>query len=117
MGWTSKDVRKGEIIDRDAIVRAEMRPLEVIDFAYKGNTAFVAAKDADGVVSALVVIFERDATNLAWKVIHEAEGPFYDGCPAKLMKLLSPTDNENALTWRRRQPGRNPKWLDATVSA
>jgi hypothetical protein len=31
----------------------------------------------------------------------EHMGPFEDGCPERILTLLTPTDDEHALDWRR----------------
>ncbi|WP_230771748.1 DUF6927 domain-containing protein [Sphingomonas sp. Leaf4] len=40
--------------------------------------------------------------HFGYKDLDETMGPFEDECPERIMKLLSPTDNESALQWRRR---------------
>ena len=40
--------------------------------------------------------------NFAYKSMDETCGPYIYRCPKRLMKLLTPTDNEYALNWRKR---------------
>src|SRR3546814_2436397 len=37
-----------------------------------------------------------------YKDMEESMGPCEDGCPESILNLLTSTDNENALDWRRR---------------
>ena len=40
--------------------------------------------------------------NLSYKDMDETEHPFYYDCPESILKLLTPTDNENANIWREK---------------
>ena len=44
------------------------------------------------------------------KTMDETMGPFYYDCPKRILKMLSPTDNEAALEWRRKcaESGKKP---------
>ena len=42
----------------------------------------------------------KDYYNFAYKDMSEDMKPFYYDCPVSILKLLSPTDNETANTWR-----------------
>ena len=43
----------------------------------------------------------RERENFWMKVMSEDMGPFYYDCPESILRLLSPTDNQYALEWRR----------------
>lgn len=42
----------------------------------------------------------RDGYIFGYKDMEESMGPYYCDCPAAILDLLTPTDNENALSWR-----------------
>lgn len=44
----------------------------------------------------------RDYFNFAYKDMSESMGPCEDNCPSSILDLLSPTDDEWALEWRKR---------------
>lgn len=44
----------------------------------------------------------KDYFNFSYKDIHESCGPFAYDCPLSILKLLSPTNDEWALEWRRK---------------
>lgn len=47
------------------------------------------------------VRFHRaDYHNLCYKDMSENEGPYYHDCPARILDLLTPSDNEYANEWR-----------------
>lgn len=45
---------------------------------------------------------DKDHLDFGYKDLNECMGPCEDGCPAHILDLLSPTDNEYALGWRQR---------------
>ena len=88
------------------------RGLRVIDSAFVGNRVWYAAAEiiSDGeplYVIALVCLVRwnpkaRDGYVFAYKDQEESMGPCEAGCPARILRLLSPTSKESALDWRRR---------------
>lgn len=88
------------------------RGMRVIDSACVGNRVWYAAAEIveDGepqYVIALVCLVRwnpkaRDRYVFAYKEMEESMGPCEAGCPARILRLLSPTANEHALDWRRR---------------
>ena len=50
----------------------------------------------------LTQIDNSEYCNFYIKEMDETMGPFYNDCPNNIIKLLSPTDNEHALEWRRK---------------
>ena len=44
----------------------------------------------------------RDGLTMGYKDMTETMGPYNYDCPARILDLLSPTDNENALAWREK---------------
>ncbi len=60
---------------------------------------------AGGEVFALVCLVRRnpkstDGHAFGYKDMSESMGPWEDGCPAKILDLLTPTTSEYALDWR-----------------
>lgn len=104
MGWTAGNI-EGVCTARDAIVLAlgrEFAP-RVIDTAHCRGIIYAAILSSDGYgVSGLVLLTERRDGRLFTKPIPEDMGPVEDGCPARILRLLTPTSNENARGWRDR---------------
>lgn len=50
----------------------------------------------------LTSVDSRDYFNFSYKDMSEDMGPCEDRCPASILSLLSPTDDEYALAWRER---------------
>lgn len=50
----------------------------------------------------LTSVNKRDYFNFSYKDMSESMGPCEDNCPASILDLLSPTDDEYALEWRKR---------------
>lgn len=82
---------------------------KIIDYSIKGNV-FFAAVDTDGVeVWGLVVYFGykttrskgRTETEFLYKMEDETEGPCARNCPKRIIRKLTPTDREYAISWRR----------------
>ena len=44
----------------------------------------------------------KDYYNIYYKDMSEDMGPYESECPVSIIKLLSPTDHEYALAWRKR---------------
>lgn len=51
-------------------------------------------------VVCLTSVDNSDYYNFSYKDMDETEHPFYYDCPESILKLLTPTDNENANKWR-----------------
>ena len=50
----------------------------------------------------LTSVDSKDYYNFSYKDMDESCGPFSYDCPESILKLLSPTDNEFALNWRKK---------------
>jgi len=46
--------------------------------------------------------YPKDYYGFCVKAMSEHEGPYYHNCPEKILKLLTPTEDENALAWREK---------------
>lgn len=104
MGWTYYETCGNK--DRKELCRREYGNSpswativkdELIDTVY-----FAAMKDTDtGEVWGLVVLTDFDGSLFGYKGISEESYPYYFNCPLNILELLSPTDNENAIEWRK----------------
>jgi hypothetical protein len=75
----------------------------VVGRARYGNTIYAAIRSADGSeVFGLVMLIKRRNGILFTKPIIEDMGPAEDGCPSRILDLLTAPRTENARDWRRR---------------
>lgn len=86
------------------------RYFRVVDCAVVNlRTAYLACefgyhdgeKGIYGVVC-LLSYYPNDYYNFGYKVMDETMGPFMYECPERILRLLTPTDNEYALRWREK---------------
>lgn len=106
MGWDSQHAEKGEpTID---ILRRDLNgEYEILAHAVKGGAAYLAIRNRsegdEGRVEAAVVLVKRggrDYFNFTTKWMSEDMGPNAAECPARILDLLSPTENGYAQEWR-----------------
>lgn len=103
MGYWGQQERYGES-KIDAIIRREFSKehLEVLDTASRGNVHYLAVKitPLDGSNTPLVVGFvcltRQNKGHLDIKVMDEYACPYYCDAPKRLIKKLTPTDDNNA---------------------
>ena len=133
MGWTSyhatrfKEVNRGRKSTMTVDVKREMdeeifRGWEASDGNYKliksamyGSTYYGAIQKTnddtkESEVFAVVVLTSVENNkffNISYKDMDETMLPFYYDCPESILKLLTPTDNENANIWREKCRKRN----------
>lgn len=104
MGWTAGHFQ-GTYTARAAIafgLGEEFAP-RTVEAVCCGATIYAAIRSPDGCgVAGLVLLTERRNGLLFTKPILENMGPAEDGCPASILDLLTPTDNEAARDWRQR---------------
>lgn len=82
----------------------------VIDCAAFLHEAYIAFEkthpDGHREVSAIVCLLRQtrdvDYYNFGYKDMPEDMGPIAHNCPERILNLLTPTDNEYALEWRRK---------------
>lgn len=104
MGWTAGRF-EGACAPRDVVGFCLGREFasRVIETARCGSIVYAAIRSSDGCsVSGLVLLTERRDGCLFAKPISEDMGPAEDGCPARILELLTPTRNESARDWRDR---------------
>lgn len=130
MGWTfynSYEYKNGKI-DRKAECdklytwEDEKRKGRVLKSTMRGSVYYAAyeytnkienTKEVIGVVT-LTSSDVRNDCNFGYKDMSENCGPGYYDCPLSILKLLTPTDNEYALEWRKKcyEKHNKPKsWL------
>lgn len=119
MGWTGYHAtnynRRGEI-DRRAECDERMSgenehgKWEILKSTMRGSTYYAAVRRTDketgeshvfGCVC-LTSVDMKDYFNFSYKAMEETMGPGCYDCPASILDLLSPTDNEYALNWRQK---------------
>ena len=86
--------------------------LRVLESACVGNRVWYAAaqkivNDVPGDVVAIVCLVrwnlqDKEGMHFGYKDMDETMGPCEDGCPEKILRLLTATTYESALDWRRR---------------
>jgi hypothetical protein len=86
--------------------------LQVLASACPQNRVYYAAAQVitDGVAGEVFAIVclvrwnpnDKEGMIFGYKDMEESMGPCEDGCPESILNLLTSTDNENALDWRRR---------------
>jgi hypothetical protein len=107
MGWTFTHRERG--ISNLEWFRREFCPDEperLIDLATKNGVAYGAYRwngpGGDEIVG-LVILTRWDRNsyhNYGWKDMDETQGPFETNCPARILDLLTPTDDKYAVEWR-----------------
>ena len=133
MGWTSyhatrfKEVNRGRKSTMTVDVKREMDEeifrgwktsdgnCKLIKSAMYGSTYYGAIQKTnnntkESEVFAVIVLTSVESNkffNLSYKDMDETEHPFYYDCPESILKLLTPTDNENANIWREKCRKRN----------
>lgn len=118
MGWTTTNKPKGEpVLDffiRKGVLRwSDENPntYRVLDSAIVNFREFYAAIErinkatGERIIWAAVILIEhrpKDPNyNFGWKDMDESVQPFYYNCPARILDLLTPTENESSNCWRK----------------
>ena len=116
MGWTFTDYRQPGMSHAEFFSKELLRSPEeggtsrIIDSAFvygEEGSVFYAAVATESIVGtevwALVVLTQgRGGARFGWKEMDETMGPAEDGCPARILELLTETHNQHALEWRQR---------------
>ena len=117
MGWTefrATHYKNGKV-DRKAEMDSkynwedESRKIEVLKSSMVGSTYYAAVKSFNKTngyecVTAAVCLTStnnKDYFNFAYKDMDETCGPYKYDCPKGILDLLTPTENEYALEWRK----------------
>ena len=142
MGWTSYHAKyyKNGKVDRQAECDAHWEKglnaghYQVVRSAMHGSVYYAAVRsllqrvddhfeplpEEEQTVFGVVLLTKsqmRDYNNFSYKGMDETCDPAYYDCPARILKLLSPTDNPSALEWRskcriKHQSKNDPRSLD-----
>ena len=103
MGWTGYQATKyknGQI-DRKAECDALFENGNVLKSAMVGSIYYAAVRYKDNKIGAVVIRTSVDKGEFYYKDMDETMNPYYYDCPASILKLLTPTDSEYALEWRK----------------
>lgn len=101
--------RKAEV-DRHYNWSDENTAVEVVKSCMVGSTYYAALRVTDKKTGKVEIVADvvlthtdsREYNNFGMKAMSESMGPTEDRCPASILNLLSPTDDEYALDWRQR---------------
>lgn len=132
MGWTSYRAtyyKKNDEVDRKAECDSYFEEglnrghFKVLKSVMRGSTYYAAVKNLvrnagvdedgenifipveDGKVWAAVFLTSvnnREYCNFSYKDMDETCLPYYFECPESILKLLTPTENKNAIEWRKK---------------
>jgi hypothetical protein len=81
--------------------QSEFNSVEILYLSIKNfSEVYIAAKDTSGRIFGVVCQMRIRTGKVLYKVEDEEQHPYYYNAPAKLLKMLSPTDNVGALAWR-----------------
>lgn len=105
MGWSSFNKPKYQSTKDWFLSNWSGSNYEILDVACVGYTELYAAaknKTTGEVVAITYMINHSPKTyfNFSYKSMDETVMPYMFNCPERIMKLLTPTDNEFANTWR-----------------
>lgn len=99
MGWdclSSKPSNVKQYLDREFAKG-------LVASAMVGTQYYAAYRSKKtGEVFAVVVITRTQGGEWGYKVMDESVEPYYYNCPAKILKLLTPTDQPHANEWRQK---------------
>jgi hypothetical protein len=111
MGWTFStyfDSNRRAVLDQEFQYETPTASTRVIKSAMVGSTYYAAVENmnkqtGERKVFALIAL-TRAGRDGGWgyKDMDETMGPYETRCPASILDLLSPTDNQYALEWRQR---------------
>ena len=74
----------------------------IVKDALVDNVYYAAMKDSKTQeIWALIVLTDIDNGEFGYKDMSEDMYPYYFDCPIEILRLLSPTDCENAIEWRK----------------
>jgi hypothetical protein len=81
----------------------------ILDCAVVKRTAYIAyeagSDDGNRSVFGVVCLLDyrpKECHNFGYKDMDETMGPYFYDCPERILKLLTPTENEYALEWREK---------------
>ena len=119
MGYVVVKCPKGEKSDALALAYGGFHSgAKVVASKMVSGVLYMAVRNLPGApVVGYVALIKRfpKSGEAAIKVMSEAEGPYYYGCPPEVLGMLGPSDNAEALKWRSRCAERNYKAAQALM--
>lgn len=104
MGWTAGRIE--EPFSALAVIAFDLGEdfaKRVLATAVRGSIVYAAVRSVDSSdVFGLVLLTKRESGVLYTKSVAEDMGPAEEGCPARILDLLTEPCNERAREWRRR---------------
>lgn len=110
MGWsyTKKPANVSDFIRSELNYEGEKNSYRVLDLAIvQLREAYVALEKRNKInsddieVIGVVCLLDYVDGEIGIKVMDETSLPYYFKCPARILRMLTPTENENALGWRK----------------
>ena len=108
MGWTFTHKPKDQSVKAFFEKEFKSEHGRVLDCAVKNRVAYIAFERSNGsgrrevfCIIALLQYRPRDQFNFGYKDMDECMGPFAADCPARILDLLTDTDDKIALKWRK----------------
>lgn len=102
MGWDFSHRDKG-MTTKDFMQREFGAERPILASGVVDGVFYAAVQNGDEVFGAVVLMQRaKDYFNFGYKAMDDAMGPWESQAPAKVLDLLTPTDNENANEWRAR---------------
>ena len=105
MGWTFTYIGYYEKDKKALMIKAleQSGYMKVIKASMRGNVFYAACETLrkPGHYWGIVCLTSLKNGEFGYKDIEEDMGPCYYDCPASILDMLSPTDNNYALEWRK----------------
>lgn len=115
MGWTGKPItyyKMNGSVDRKAECEEYTKNWpghSVLKSSMVGTTYYAAIKNTSqgknevfALIIATTIVKNGNSKELHYKDMSEEMGPNEDHCPISILKLLTPTQDEISLNWRKR---------------
>lgn len=113
MGWIGYFVNSNEINRKKECDKLFSKQYEVLESKMVGNVYYAAIRNKKtNEVTAEVILTEKRGREFFYKAMDETMCPSYYDCPKSILKLLTPTDFEWALEWRKKCWGDNSETLN-----
>ncbi len=101
MGWTWLYRPKGKPLRAFFDQEFSREGWKLLDCASTLGVSYLAVQSV-GAYVVLTAHRPKDDFNFGYKDMAESMGPHESRCPERILKLLTPTDSEYALEWRKR---------------
>lgn len=103
MGWTSCQLPYGEKVDEFLRMECEHDEQRILASSYVNYSVWYAALKltTNEVVAVICLVRMTKSREISYKSMDETVGPYEYGCPRKILELLTPTNSEYAINWRK----------------